>query len=338
MISLGRNITQAGDPLSKISLKTLADKIRNPNQRFINFMEQLRKVQSIDQKKYRQLKTKLPYVVAATFNPNYRKIEHFAHTSYFILDIDHLSEKEIDMESLFEKLKKDDRIALLFHSPSNDGLKLFFKVNEAFYDAGKYSLFYKIFAEKFALEYNLLQVIDKKTSDVSRACFVSYDPQIFYNEKVREIIIEHYINFEDELQVFDATKMLQEKQKEHKENGLMVEDVSMSQHLPDDIIRNIREKLNPKIKEKREKQIFVPEELNTIVDLISLALKQYDIEIKAVKNIHYGKQFLLKLQHHVAEINVFYGKRGFTIVKSNKAICNSELIDIAHDIIYSVIM
>jgi len=338
MISLGRNITQAGDPLSKISIKNLADKIRNPNQRFLDFVEQLRRVQSIDYKKYRQLKTKLPYVVAASFNPNIRKIEHFANTEFFILDIDHLSEKEIDIENLVDKLKKDDRIVLLFRSPSNDGLKLFFQVDEIFYDHGKYSLFYKIFAEKFALEYNLMQVIDNRTSDVSRACFVSYDPDIWYAENNRKIIVSTYINFEDELQVFDISKMLKEKQKEYKERGLVVDSAELSQNLPEDIIRNIREKLNPKKKEKREKQIYIPDELNTIIDLISNALKQYSIEVVEIKNIHYGKQFLLKLQHHIAEINVFYGKRGFTIVKSNKSICNMELVDISHDIIYSVIL
>ena len=338
MISLGRNITQLGDPLTKISLKSLADKIRNPNQRFIDFIEQLRRVQSIDQKKYRQLKIKLPYVVAATFNPNIRKIAHFAHTSFFILDIDHLSEKEISIEPLIEKLKNDDRIALLFRSPSNDGLKVFFQVNEVFYDQGKYSLFYRIFAEKFAVEYNLMQVVDKKTSDVSRACFVSYDADVWYNSANEKIVVASYINFEDELQIFDANKMLKEKEKENKEGGFVIDSSGLSQDLPEDIIGSIREKLNPKIKQKREKQIYIPEELNTIIDLIATALNQYKIEIVEVKNIHYGKQFLLKLQHHIAEINVFYGKRGFTIVKSNKSICNAELVDVAHDIIYSVIL
>ncbi len=335
MICLGRNIKQPNDPLEKITITQLADKIRNPNLVFINFITQLRQVQAIDAKKYRELKTKLPYVVGALFNPLYRKIEHFAKANYFILDIDHVSHKEFAIEDLVVKLKKDNRILLLFKSPSGDGLKIFFKVKEPFYDHGKYTLFYKLFAQKFATDYQLDQVVDKRTSDVSRACFVSYDPDIWHNTAFESIDTQAYINFENELQLTEINTIL----KEHDKQQLTEKPPNLpGQDMPDDIIQQIREKLNPKLTEKREKHIYVPDELTTIIDLIRTNLLTYQIEVVEIVDIHYGKQFRLRLNHLQAEINVFYGKKGYSIVKSTKSGCNADLVDIAYDIFYTSIL
>lgn len=334
MICLGKNIRQAGDPLEKISLKNLCERIKNPHPGFIGFITQLRQVQSIDTRRYRELKTRLPYVVAAMFNPPYRKIENFARTDYFILDIDHISEKEIDIEQLSAKIKNDPRIALMFRSPSGDGLKLFFKLRNSFFDAGKYSLFYKVFAKKFAAEYGLDQVVDNRTSDVSRACFVSYDPGAWYNPDPDVIKQKKFINFEDEIQISEITHLLKEEEKEKKDK---TEEIS-NKDLPDELIRQIRERLNPKLAKKREKKIYVPEELNTIIEMIRVNLSQYNIEIDEIVNINYGKQFRMKLNHFRAEINVFYGRRGFSVVKSTKSGLNGELVNIAYDVIYSTIL
>lgn len=334
MLSLGRNIKQPNDPLEKISIQQLADKIRKPSLPFIDFIVQLRQVQGIDAKKYRELKTKLPYVVGAAFNPPFRKIEYFAHTTYFILDIDHLAEREIDTEVLSNRLKQDQRVVMLFKSPSGDGLKVMFKLSEPLYDHGKYTLFYKVFARQFGLEYNIDQVIDKRTSDVSRACFVSYDPDIYLNLTPLEINVAGMINFENELELREINQIIKEEEKQNKSVEPSKED---GQDMPDDLIKQIRERLNPRLVEKREKKIYVPEQLNTIVQLVENNLATYGIQVTEIVNIHYGKQFRLKLNQTAAEVNVFYGKRGYTIVKSTKSGCSTELTDLAHDIFQSII-
>jgi hypothetical protein len=338
MISLGKNIRQPNDPLEKIPLKTLADKIRNPHQKLIDYILQLRKIITIDTKRYRELKTSLPYVVAATFNPPFRKIENFASTQYFILDIDHLSDKEIDIEYLAKKFGEDPRVALLFRSPSNDGLKLFFKTAEPFYDPGKYSLFYKTFASAFASEYSVSQVVDKKTSDVSRACFVSYDPLALYNENPEDIKINKYVDFDEQLQVMELEELFRESEKEHQKQPSASETDIRSQDLDSEIIRSIRERLNPKLAVKREKKIIVPEALETIIELVTTNLREYGFEVEDIVNINYGKQFRMKINHLRAEINIFYGKKGFSVVKSTKSGMNADLVDAAYDIIASVIL
>ena len=266
MISFGKHIRQANDPLTKLPLETVYHKIKAPHQKFIDFINQLRVVATIDATKYRQLKVKLPYLVAGVFNPNFRKNNNFVHTNYFILDIDHVFEKNIDLNNLFNKITKDPRVTLAFRSPSNDGIKVFFKLTNKCFDAGKYTLFYKHFAYRFSKQYNLNQVLDKSTSDVSRACFVSYDPSVYFNKNAEEVSIENHIDFENEELVseikFDTKKNEDEIKNNQPESNMTTNlDIGV-QDLPKTLLREIREKLNPKLKEKREKNIFVPEELN----------------------------------------------------------------------------
>lgn len=330
MISFGKNIRQANDPLNKISVETVFNKITTPHQKLIDYIKQLRTVATIDAKKYRQLKVKLPYLVAATFNPAFRKKDCFAHTSYFIIDIDHINEKELDLNTLFNKITNDKRVVLAFRSPSNDGIKLFFKLDELCYDSGKYSLFYKLFAQKFSTQYNLSQVIDKTTSDVSRACFVSYDPNAYFNPNADEIDMGKFLNFENEEQITElkielkkTEKIIKEKNSEKEKNKLDTD----KQDIPLETLREIREKLNPKLKTKREKNIYIPEELNNIIDSIKQTMATHNINTSEIKNINYGKQFKFTFATIWTEINLFYGKKGFTIVKTTKNNSNTELAD-----------
>ena len=106
------------------------------------------------------------------------------------------------------------------------------------------------------------------------------------------------------------------------------------QDLPTDIIREIREKLNPKIKKRRENKVYVPEELDAIIETIKNSMGEYDIKTEIVKNISYGKQFKFSIKNIWAEINLFYGKKGFTIVKTTKNGSSSQLADTCHDILY----
>ncbi len=105
------------------------------------------------------------------------------------------------------------------------------------------------------------------------------------------------------------------------------------QDLPTDILKEIREKLNPKLKKIREKKVYVPEELEQIIETIITSMDEYGIKTEIVKNISYGKQFKFSVKNIWAEINLFYGKKGFTIVKTTKNGSNNQLADTCHDIL-----
>lgn len=335
MISIGYHIRQANDPLQNISIENLALRIKKPDQKFIDYIHQLRSIGALDQKAYREMKTRLPYVVAATFHPPYRKIEYFGKTSFFIIDLDHLADKELDIKSLFSKICNDPRTALCFASPSGDGLKVFLKLEEPFYDAGKYSIFYKLFVGQYANEFAVQQVVDKVTSDVSRACFVSYDPDVYLNVNAAGISAHQFVDFDNHLQL---NELLRDQPQETKTESTTVKVVNTKQDLPSDILQQIRERLNPILKEKREKKIFVPTELEAILPEITAQLLLFDMEIESVKNIHFGKQIKVKMQHWWGEVNVFYGKKGYSIVKSTKSGSSEKLTDIAAEVLNNLFL
>ena len=99
MISVGTNIQSAVDELKQISIEYLYNSIRNPQPHIESKIQQLRTIRQMDEKAYTRAKKALPYVVCGIFNPPVRRTENFAYIEYFILDIDHLSEKQIDLTS-----------------------------------------------------------------------------------------------------------------------------------------------------------------------------------------------------------------------------------------------
>lgn len=327
MISFGKNIRQSNDPLNKIHLSSIVEKIKNPKPENKALIDQLRAVAAIDEKKYRQLKIQLPYFVAAIFNPPFRKIEHFAYTDYFIIDIDHLSAKKLTSEDLMSGFRNDPQIVLAFRSPGNDGIKAFFKLNESCRDAGKYTLFYKAFAQKFSQQYQINQFIDKSTSDVSRACFYSYDTEAHYNPQAEPVEMQSIIDFENELEIKTIENEIRNYRQQTKPE---VKPDNLRQELPDPILQKIRETLNPNIKTKREKQIFVPEELNQILESLEAEMEKHHIKTEIIKSINYGKQFKFTAGKNWAEVNLFYGKKGFSVVKTTKTGSNQELANICH--------
>jgi len=331
-LQLGRNIVAQNDPLRKITLEEFLSIISKPEADLKSKIQQLRTVQSIDRKKYQSLKKMLPYVTCGIFNPPYRRTENFASISTFIIDIDHLSEKGYDLNSLRDKLKLDDRIQMIFVSPGNDGLKLLFCLDQKCYDSAKYSIFYKLFSARFSQEYNLGQAVDKVTSDVTRACFLSADEDAWINPFCVPVSMEAFINFEDHRSVKQAQEEIKEmtdvsdlKVAEETDDG--------KKDLPADILQHIKEKLNPNIRTKIEKQIFVPDELLAVVAKVEETMLSYGITTKKAENIHYGKKFVFELDNRWAQLNLFYGKQGFKIVKTPASGSNNDLAEVAFNIL-----
>ena len=82
---------------------------------------------------------------------------------------------------------------------------------------------------------------------------------------------------------------------------------------------------------------MVPEILETIVEPVTQAMNRQGLEITEIRDISYGKKFRLKMLNGLAEINIYYGRNGFTIVKSAKCGTNEQLNEIAYRIACSII-
>jgi len=326
MIQAGKSITQINDPLVKIQPDQLYHAVKNPKPEVLAAIRQLRMVRTIDENRYRQLKKQLPYVTCGIFNPPYRRNENFGWISHFIVDIDHVSEKGLDMATLRAKLCADLRVKLLFISPGEDGLKMLFQLADKCFDSAQYSIFYKLFVRSFSVQYQLEQVTDFRTSDAARACFISFDPEAYFNPEAEPVNLKALVDLENPFGMSELKREIQEEEKQMKldrpETTVRVVDPNA------DALAMIKARLNPSRKPEREKLIYVPEEIENIVANVIVQMETFNISTKNVVNINYGKKFIFLLENREAEINVFYGKKGFSIVQSPRRGTNAELNEI----------
>lgn len=100
-----------------------------------------------------------------------------------VADFDHVQ----DFDALRTTLEADPYTCLLFRSPSGDGLKLVVKVPAIIKDhKGRFDALMRYFNRPD---------FDPKNGNLSRVCYESWDPEVFYNpeSKIFEDIFEHQI-------------------------------------------------------------------------------------------------------------------------------------------------
>lgn len=327
-VYIGQSISSIADPLQPTSIQQLYELIADINSPYRERIEQLRITRSVDAKRYAELKRSLPYMVCAKFQPLVRKSENFAYTQCFILDVDHIAEKGLHVSLLKEKIQNDERVGMCFVSPSKDGLKILFNLKERCYDKGQYSVAYKKFAQQFANQYNLEQVIDTRTSDVTRACFLSFDTDAYFNPSPIAVDMDAYVNREQTYLLLDEKRELEKQERDlPKEEKISVKD-------PDnDAITKIKEILALRVPKIAKPPIFVPEQLNLIVEYLKQRLEACDICVDEIIDIQYGKKFRVTLQDKHAECNVFYGKHGFKVVISPRTGTDRQLNDLLSNLL-----
>lgn len=332
MIMFGSNITAPNDKLTKVPEDYFYNSLIHPKPHNQALIQQLRTLYTIDPKQYSRAKKSLPYIVCGIFKPEFRRKENFSNIECFIVDIDKLSSKQIDIDELRQRLEADKRIMMCFASPSEDGLKLMFRLKEKCYDPGVYSVFYKEFIRRFALEYELEQVVDRSTSDVSRACFISIDRKATFNPYCETIDINDYINTDDPLQFFDMKKDVEKQEKELLKTAREQQGGPAQSEPDDDVMAAIKAKLGLKPRETPQKEAYVPEELQNIMTDLKSFIEETGIMVKEIISIQYGKKLRAQLGLRQAEINIFYGKRGFTVTVSPRCGTDEELNKLLSDI------
>ncbi|MBQ0164837.1 MAG: virulence protein E [Bacteroidales bacterium] len=334
MVYAGKNIQSSSDALVKMPLDYLHNSIRNPKPEIAALIRQLRMVRLLDAKRYATLKRQLPYIVCAAFNPSFRKTENFCYTEHLIIDIDHISDKDIDIHQLRQRLAADTRVAMMFLSPSGDGLKLLFSLKEKCSDSGVYAIFYKVFARELALLYGIEQVIDSRTCDVTRACFVSIDPEIYFNPNAEPVDINEYINQDNTHALFEIKHQIEQEEKQQQAQHLAEPTIPAS-HDPDaetmDQIRNLIGSKRSQVQAKKE--VWVPEELNDIMPSLKEYIEEQGITLYETINIQYAKKLRFRLGNKTAEINLFYGKHGFSVVQSPRSGTSPDLNQVMADLI-----
>lgn len=318
-----------GDLLQPVTVEYLYSAIREPKQEIAMKIKQLRIVRKLNPITYSSLKQQLPYVVTSVFNPLVRKSENFAYTEYFILDIDHLSEKGLMLDDVRKKINADERTLLSFESPGGDGLKVLMRLKERCYDAMLYKMFYKSFLGDFSKTYGLEQSADPKTCDVTRACFVSSDENAFYNEKAEPVDIRQWLHQDNSQELWD--------QKRAQESEISSESGHREERVKDpdaEMMMEIRMRLNQSSRRIKEKpEVFVPQILDEIADDLKVYIESMGLIVNGMSNINYGKKIKVSLGLKISEVNLFYGKKGFSVVATSKTGTNKELNELVTEVV-----
>lgn len=333
MLQAGKSIVTSGDKLMKLTTERLYHAIRSPKPEIESAIRQLRLLLTIDAKRYGEAKKQLPYFVCGIFNPPIRRSENFAWISHFILDFDHLNQKGYDTRSLKNILSTDLRVKMIFISPGGEGLKVMFKLSERCYDRAIYSMFYKQFAASFAKQHHLSQILDAVTNDVTRACFISTDADVYYNPNCQPIEIAEYLNL-------DSCTIIKEAAIDYKlDAGKTGKSIDEVRGPDEDALLKIKQRLNPNIRVRPavEKQYYVPAEVDTAVEEIEKRMTIEGITINTIRNISYGKKLTFRLGFREAEINLFYGRRGYSVVQSMRTGTSKELNEVCAAIINDVL-
>jgi len=327
---LGRKLTAPSDPLERVGIERVFQGLTRPKPAFQDLITRLRTVASVDLAMYRQLKKTLPYVVCGSFHPAIRRKEHFATIHYFMLDLDHLAEAELTVDEVREKLAALPRPVMGFVSPGGDGYKILFRLANPCSDAARFHAFYQAFARDFAREHQLENVVDYQTCDVTRACFMSYDPDAFFRPEATPVNLDAYVP--DLLTPLPKTEAAAaggqpKKAKPQRPKTAAGPDASA--------LEAIRQKLNPnRRKRKPEKTIIQPEEISAAVEYFKENLAEYNLQLATSEAINYGRRLRVVAQKDIwCELNLFYGKRGFSIVKTTKSGSHAELADLAANVL-----
>lgn len=148
-----------------------------------SFKETIQEIRtSVDETNKSSLKKTLPAVtISGQFNTTRTLNELINHSGFLHIDFD----KVENLDKSMELLKKDPFSYSVFSSPSGNGIKVLVKISN---NKNEHIKCFKSLEKYYHKEYNL--TIDPLCKDITRAMFLSYDPNIFINEnsEVFEII------------------------------------------------------------------------------------------------------------------------------------------------------
>ena len=104
------------------------------------------------------------------------------HSGYIVMDLDDLGE---DLKEVMAKLITDNNlpVLLMFVSPSGNGLKVIYGIDLS---EGGHRKWFKAIRNYLRETYSL--EADPSGINVSRTCFLAYDPEAFACKEIRELI------------------------------------------------------------------------------------------------------------------------------------------------------
>ena len=172
-ITLFKNFTTV---LGRRTLAEVVDGIRSDH-----YKESILKIRELvdlgDQEKVDRLKKGLVAFTVSGMFVGGRKMSFLeTYNPFVILDIDKLD--LADLPDLILKTKEIEFTRVAFLSPSGRGLKIIVEVDS---EMERHGLAYRRVSDFYENELGV--EIDKSGKDITRLCFMSYDPDIYFNEE-----------------------------------------------------------------------------------------------------------------------------------------------------------
>ena len=162
-------------PLNVLKLHEIHSLITSKTYKSVT--ESLRSISDIKEKR----KFKANHFDYATFSGIFKKRsdkELIKHSSLITIDFDHLPNIQLVRQQLLQDAYFETE--MLFTSPSGDGLKWIIQIDLS---KATHQDYFKAIANYLQQTYNL--EVDQSGKDVSRACFLSYDPDAFLHKRHR---------------------------------------------------------------------------------------------------------------------------------------------------------
>ena len=141
------------------------------------YTERLRSISDIKEKR----KFKANHFDYVTFSGIFKKRsdkELLKHSSLITIDLDHLENLQLVKDQLLQDEYFDTE--MLFTSPSGDGLKWIIRIDLS---KATHQDYFKAITNYLNQTYNI--EVDQSGKDISRACFLSHDPDAFLHKRHR---------------------------------------------------------------------------------------------------------------------------------------------------------
>ncbi len=174
------------DQIYDFKLKDVLDYMTYSDKLWLDCLDIREATKKGDEETKKKLKKSLPYMISCFLKKPKRASKNLKTCNLMILDVDKITDEKKNF--LKEELKKEPFTHFFFESPSGTGLKIGMTFNELIIEPELFSYNYKLYADQFGKVYGV--EIDN-THDVARACFLSFDEDLYYNPESLPLKVLH---------------------------------------------------------------------------------------------------------------------------------------------------
>lgn len=138
---------------------------------FKHLVDQIRVI--ADTEKRNEKKRLLPAITpTGVFLPIRNNTNQVSHSGLMVVDFDDVP----NIKEIIALLKQDEYCYCFFLSPSGTGIKVFVRIPA---DSSRHTKLFNALRKYFKKKYGL--EADEKCGDIARLCYVSYDPNAYWN-------------------------------------------------------------------------------------------------------------------------------------------------------------